>query len=139
MSSYTKGKNYEDYIEFVYRLLLDLETSRNEEPIIISRNVKLSKNGYTSELDIYYEFRKANILHRVAIECKNQSHPIKISALRDFHGKISDFHNITGVFVSDSGFQSGAIEYAKEKGILTLKTNDLPNFINLIGLRLKQL
>ncbi len=139
MSNYYKGKNYEDYIEFVYRLLLDLETNRNQEPIIISRNVILSKNGYTGEIDIYYEFRKANILHRVAIECKNHNHPIKISSLRDFFGKITDFHNITGVFVSDSGFQSGAVEYAKEKGIIIITTDDLPNFLNLIGLRLKQL
>ena len=116
-----------------------METSKDDEPIIISRNVKLLRNGYTDEIDIYYEFTKAKIRHRVAIECKNYSSPVEISKIRDFHGKISRSQNITGVFISSNGFQSGAKSYAIEHGIILMVTSDLPNFFNLIGKRLEQI
>ncbi|MDL2277217.1 restriction endonuclease [Parabacteroides sp. OttesenSCG-928-G07] len=138
MNSLEKGKLFEDYIEHVYRLLLDLESHADDEPIIISRNVRLKKNNYSSEFDIYYEFTKARIRHKVGIECKNHSAPVDISYIRDFYGKIQDL-NITGVFISNSGFQSGAKAYAEEKGIILLTTDEIPNFFNLIGERIKQI
>lgn len=138
MSNQEKGKFYEDYIENIYRFLLDLETGKDDEPIVISRNVKLLRNGYTDEIDIYYEFTKANILHKVAIECKNYSTPVEIGKVRDFHSKIFKSQNITGVFISNSGFQSGAEAFAVEHGIILMTTTDLPNFFNLVGSRLKQ-
>lgn len=138
MFNFKKGKIFEDYVEHVYQLLLDSETGQDDEPVMISRNVKLSKQGYSSEFDIYYEFSKAGVRHKVAIECKNHNKPIDISHIRNFNDKIRDF-NVTGVFISNSGFQSGAKSYAAEKGIMILTTNEIPNFINLIGLRLKQI
>ena len=139
MNTYTKGKLFEDYIEHIYQLLLDLETEKDGEPIIISRNVSLIRNGYTDLIDIYYEFTKANVSHRVAIECKNHNSRIEIKDIRDFHSKISKSQNITGVFISNNGFQTGAENYAKEHDILLMVTNDLPNFYNLIGKRLGQI
>lgn len=137
MNNYFKGRVLEDYVEYVYKFLLDLETQPGEEPVLISRNVRMAKNGYSAEFDIYYEFSKAGIKHKVAIECKNHRSPIDISHIRNFGEKVRDF-NVTGVFVSESGFQSGAENYALERGILLLKTEDLPNFFNLLGLKLKQ-
>lgn len=139
MKNYKKGKDFEDYIEKVYRLLLILETNTDEEPVVISRNVKLLRNGYTDEIDILYEFVKARVRHRVAIECKKHSSPIAINQIRDFHAKISKSQNITGVFISNSGFQSGAKSYASEHDIILMTTDDLPNFFNLVGSRLKQI
>jgi len=139
MNQFVKGNLFEDYIEYIYRLLLDLEANKDDEPIIISRNVKLIRNGYTDEIDIYYEFTKAKIKHKVAIECKNQSTPLEIGKLRDFHSKIIRNQDLTGVVVSNSGFQSGAKNYADENGIILMETKDLPNFINLIGQRIKQI
>jgi hypothetical protein len=138
MNSQDKGALFEEYIEKVYRLLLDLETSKDDEPVMISRNVKLLRNGYTDEIDIYYEFTKAKIRHKVAIECKNYSSPVEIGKIRDFHGKISRSQNITGVFISNNGFQTGAKNYAIEHGIILMVTSELPNFFNLIGKRIGQ-
>jgi hypothetical protein len=139
VQNYNKGIDFEDYIEKVYRLLLILETNKDEEPAVISRNVKLLRNGYTDEIDILYEFVKARVRHRVAIECKNHSSPIAINQIRDFHAKISKSQNITGVFISNSGFQSGTKSYALEHDIILMTTDDLPNFFNLVGKRLKQI
>ncbi|MEY5049972.1 MAG: hypothetical protein RLZZ175_3331 [Bacteroidota bacterium] len=139
MTNHEKGKIYEDYIEFVYRLLLDSEAKSNDDPIIISRNVTFIRNGYTDEIDIYYEFTKAKIIHKVAIECKNHSTPIDISSIRNFHAKIRNIQNLTGVVVSNSGFQDGAKKYAEEFSIILMKTSDLPNFMQIIGKRLYQI
>lgn len=138
MNNHTKGKILEDYVEYVYKFLLDLDSNPDDEPIVISRNVRFSKGEYSNEFDIYYQFSKAGVRHQVAIECKNHHDRIDIGHIRNFNDKLRDF-NITGVFVSNSGFQSGAEYYAKEKNILLLKTEQLPNFINLIGFRIQQI
>jgi hypothetical protein len=137
MNNHNKGKILEDYVEYVYRFLLDLESREDDEPIVISRNVKMVRNGYSNEFDIYYEFSKAGIRHKVAIECKNHNTPVDISHIRNFHDKLRDF-NVTGVFVSGSGFQSGAENYARDKNILLFTTQDLPDFFKLLTLRLEQ-
>jgi hypothetical protein len=138
-TSYEKGKLLEDYVEFVYQILLKLEANGNDEPVLVSRNVKFFKNDIVNEFDVYYEFKKAGVIHRVAIECKNHDEPINISHIRNFSFKLNEFHNITGVFVSQTGYQTGAKALAKEKGILALTTEELPELNQVIGLTLKNI
>ena len=135
MTNQVKGAIYENYIEYVFRFLLDIESRSDDEPILISRNVSFVKNGSPNQFDIYYDFSKAGVLHRVAIECKNHGRPVELSMAREFYAKLSEFHNITGVFVSNSGYQSGAKSWLEDKEIMALSTSDLPNFFNLIGIR----
>ncbi|HVW99570.1 MAG TPA: hypothetical protein VHA52_03890 [Candidatus Babeliaceae bacterium] len=42
------------------------------------------------------------------------------------------------IIISASGFQEGARAFAKEKGIMPLQLNELPNFFQLIALQLKR-
>jgi hypothetical protein len=131
----SKGRDFEDYVHYVYDLLLNLNTSPSDE-IIVTKNAKIRKNNYTHEFDIYYEFQKAGVNHRVAIECKNTNIPINKGRVQEFESKLRDLNNIVGVIVSASGFQEGAKNFAEEKGILTLLISELPNLMQLIGFRL---
>jgi hypothetical protein len=45
------------------------------------------------------------------VECRAKSEPVEAKEVRDFHGKVRDRSTIEGVFVSLSGFTSGAVEY----------------------------
>ncbi|MCD7978099.1 MAG: restriction endonuclease [Tannerellaceae bacterium] len=137
MNTYIKGRALEDYVEHVYQFLLDLEAHPDDDPVILSRNVRFAKNGYTSEFDIYYEFTKAGLRHKVAIECKNHADPVSIGEVREFYAKLHDLQ-VIGMMVSNSGFQSGAKTYGAEKEILLLTTEELPSLFQVIAQRLRQ-
>ena len=129
-----KGDALEDYVEEVYSMLLNIK----DEGISVSRNLHLeTSDGAKHEFDLFYEFQKANITHRVAIECKNWERPIPKGQVRDFQAKINDLENIQGVIVSKSGYQSGAEKYAENKEILLLQKKDLPGLPERLAKRLK--
>ena len=87
-------------------LLLD------EDNTIVKKNITLEKDNSKYQIDVYYEFTKANIKHRVAIECKNWEKPVDRKEVAYFESYINHLRNITGVIVSKNGFTSGAKEYA---------------------------
>ncbi|WCT11748.1 restriction endonuclease [Mucilaginibacter jinjuensis] len=130
-----KGREFEEYVHYIYDFLLNIDTDQTEE-IIVTKNAKIRKSNYTHEFDIYYEFKKAGITHRVAIECKNTNVPINKGRVQEFESKLRDLNNIIGAIISLSGFQDGAKMFADEKGIITLLASDLPNFMQLISIRL---
>lgn len=133
MNTTEKGDLFEAYISFIYKQLLLLERDHSK----VQRKVILEKENAKYEIDIYYEFTKAKIKHRVAIECKNRNRPVERKEVACFESYINHLRNITGVMVAKNGFTTGAEEYAKSMGIKLLTPAQLPNFINVIGLNLK--
>lgn len=129
MSS-AKGKSLESYVEFVYSTLLNLK----DEGVIVSSNAILKgRSGAKHEIDVFYQFERSGINHKVAIECKFTERPVQKSHVTDFHSKLSDIGNIQGFMVSKSGYQSGAKEYGEHYGIDLLGVDDLPTLNILVG------
>ena len=84
----------------------------------VQHNVKLrGKSGLNHQIDVYWEYNKDGIVHRVAIECKNYSYGVSIGKVRDFYGVISDLDNVKGIMVTTVGYQKGAKQYADHYGI----------------------
>lgn len=131
-NSTEKGKRFEDYIAFIYEQLLLLDN------IEVKKDVILEKNGNKHQIDVYYEFYKAKTIHRVAIECKNWERPVDKKELASFESYINDLKNVTGVVIAKNGFTKGAIVYSKSKGLVLKTPQDLPNFIQSIGLNLQK-
>jgi len=132
MNKSKKGKLFEDYVAFIYEQLL------LSENVSVKKNVTLEKNGNEHQIDIYYEFKMADIIHRVAIECKNWEKPVDKPTLAIFESYTNDLRNIVGVIVAKNGFTSGAKSYAKSKGLILKTPEDLPNFIQGVGLNLQK-
>ena len=88
-------------------------------------------------IDIYYEFERAEVRHRVIIECKDWNHPVKREQINSLESKVRDIPGVIGVIVSKAGYQSGAINFAQKKGILALTIDELPSLGNVIANRLK--
>jgi hypothetical protein len=125
-----KENELEQYVKYVYETLLNLKG----ENIIVSTNaILIGRTGAKHEIDIFYQFSKAGITHKVAIECKDRKEALAKGEVQEFFGKIEDISNIIGVIVARNGFQSGAEIYGKYKGILLLKTNELPTILDLIS------
>lgn len=106
---------YEIFTRGVYNCLLNADGYQN---IGVKHNFKLpGKSGCNHQIDVYWEFKIAGDIHRVAIECKNFSKEVSIAKIRDFFGVIYDIGNVKGIFVSKKGFQSGSKLFADYYGI----------------------
>ncbi|MBL4898844.1 MAG: restriction endonuclease [Colwellia sp.] len=126
-----KGTNFEDYIHFVYNTLLNLKG----EKIQVSRRTTFKvPPDETYEIDIFYEFINIGVRHRVAIECKDWKTAVDQGKVLEFHQKIKNIgEDIVGVFISRSGYQSGAKKVAKRHGILTLTADEIPTIFDILA------
>jgi len=129
-----KPKDLESYVQYVYSTLLNL---KDEGVVVGCNSILVGRSGAKHEIDVFYQFDRSGLTHRVAFECKFTGRKVPKSDVIDFHGKLQDIGNLQGVFVSKSGYQSGAIEYADHYDIQLLKLEDLPTLNILVGNRLK--
>lgn len=130
----SKGKELEEHVQSVYSMLLNMR----DDGVVVSRGATLfSNDGIPHEIDVFYEFIRAGVQHRVAIECKNTQRPVEKGRIQEFESKIRDLKNIVGVIVSAGGYQPNAKVFAEKKGLLTLELKELPSMPSLLGERLK--
>lgn len=125
-----KGKELEEHVHIVYSMLLN----DCDGGVVISKNVTLfSDTGTPHEIDVFYEFSRAGITHRVAIECKDTKRPVDKGRVHEFESKVRALPNTIGVIVSAGGYQAGAKKFAKDTNLLLLLLKDLPSIQSLIG------
>jgi hypothetical protein len=127
------GASLEKDVRRVYAFLLNM---RDEGVAVSNPMFMTGKSGEQHEIDVYYEFTKAGIRHRVAIECKDWATSISKGQVQEFESKLRDIGNITGVIVARNGYQSGADGFAKYHDILPLRFEDLPSINQLLAERL---
>ncbi|AFL52464.1 hypothetical protein USDA257_c39200 [Sinorhizobium fredii USDA 257] len=112
------GTEYEKLARDIYERIIRAE---GVETIEVEHNkIVTGKSGCNHQIDVYWEFRIAGKTYRTAIECKAFSSEVSIGRIRDFYGVLVDVNNLSGLFVTKVGFQSGARRFAEHYGI-TLK------------------
>ncbi|MGE8449975.1 MAG: restriction endonuclease [Pseudomonadales bacterium] len=127
------GSSLEKDVQWVYSYLLNMK----DEGVIVGNSVRMvGKSGLAHEIDVYYEFARAGIRHRVAIECKDWKSAVSKGQVQEFESKLRDIGSITGVMVSRHGYQSGADAFARHHDILTLRFDELPSFGTILAQRL---
>lgn len=127
------GSDFEEYVRQIYSILLNMK----DEGILVTRNATLrGNNGKEYDIDVYYEFSQAGVRHRVIIECKDWVCPVDQGKVFELESKVRHNPGVVGVMISQSGYQSGAIEFAKDQGILALTLDDLPALNVVIAERL---
>lgn len=109
------GIEFEIFTKSLYQELLNQQDLKN---LKIEHDIKLKGNTTQEhQIDIYWEFEIAGITHKVAVECKDYKNVVSVGKIRDFYGVINDIEGIKGIFVTNKGYQSGAITYAQGKNI----------------------
>lgn len=84
----------------------------------VQHNIKLKgRSGCEHQIDVYWEYKKDGIEHRVAIECKNYNKAVPKEKVCAFYGILVDLDGVKGIMVSKKGFQKGAKQYAEHYGI----------------------
>ena len=115
---------YEKFTQEIYQELVNADVVKSTK---VKHNIKiLGKSGQKHQIDVYWEYEIAGVLHKVAVECKNYNKPIPISKVRDFYGVLSDLDNVSGIMVTKIGYQEGAKKMGSHYGIC-LKELRTPN------------
>jgi len=96
------GRSFESYVQFVFSSLLNMK----DEGVVVGRNVQLvDKFGLTHRVDIFYQFERAGITHKVAIECKNHGRPVENGEVAEFYGKLCNAGALRLAMVARNGYQ----------------------------------
>lgn len=109
---------------FCLERLKDYAKMKGWQDFNITHNVKLEANDGTYQIDVYATFRFMELDFKVLCECKQFNKPIKRDIVVLLDGKIRSLGAQKGVICSTSGFQKGAIRYAKEHGIALFQVYD---------------
>src|ERR1700730_14444752 len=118
------GRELEEYVRQIYTMLLNMK----DEGVEVRRNARIAgKSGAVHELDVYYEFKRAGLTHKVAIECKDHVRAIDKGRVSEFALKIIDLHDTKGVMISVRGYQEGAETVARHYNIDLKTTDELPS------------
>jgi hypothetical protein len=116
------GRTYESLVEQVFVQLMEQDSVNN---ISVEKNKILQGKTTTHEIDVYWEFVLGGIKYSTIIQAKDweskvpQGEMLKLKAiLDDLPGQPR------GIFVTKTGYQSGAMDVARANGIITYELRE---------------
>jgi hypothetical protein len=113
------------HIEKLVRLIQ--ETLKDSPNTNIFSNYRIPNRSFKKrEIDVLIETQVNDITLRIAIECKDNARPVPSKELEAFNSKCERIKGINKkVFVSSSGYQSGAIDAAEDFDIDLYNLRDI--------------
>jgi Restriction endonuclease len=101
---------YEALVQRIFQNIVD-DTDRT---VIVRHNVTLQGITLRHQIDVYWEFEHAGILHRTVVQVKDWNKPLHQGELLKFKGVLEDLPGQPrGIVVTRKGYQSGAAEFAR--------------------------
>lgn len=114
-SNKNSSTDYEIFVKALYERILDIENHKNIE---VKHNVKVTgRSKVVHQIDVLWKIESAGVTSYYCVECKKFSGKVKKSHISSFKGVLDDIGNASGIFVTTTGYQSGAIAYAKHVNI----------------------
>lgn len=113
--------------EFEIKCLELLKQTKDFEilkDIKVEHNKLYKANDGIYQLDGYIEYMLFGVKMKIIVECKQYRSPVKRDMVVLLHSKLNSIGANKGILMSTSGFQSGAVEYAKEHGVALLQVID---------------
>lgn len=97
--------------------------------ISVKRNIILKgQSGASHEIDLRLEIRRKRRILHAAVECKDRARPVEKEKVAAFRSVLQDINalrgkdrQLTGIMISACGYQSGAINMARDGSILLLE------------------
>ena len=106
-----------DFEKYCFSILDVLYSPKKLDDYKITHNETYERNDGKHQIDVVIEYSIANARNKVFVECKRKKNSIEIGMVRDLYQKIQSCGANKGIFISTSGYQKGAIIFAKEHGI----------------------
>jgi hypothetical protein len=121
------GKSYELLVQIVFQAIVNQRGARN---VVVERNVILKgKHGTSHQIDVYWKFALDHLEYETIVQAKDWKEPVDQGELLKFKAVLDDLPGQPkGIFISRSGYQKGARDFALAHGILVyeLRETDLP-------------
>ncbi|MBA3859099.1 MAG: hypothetical protein C0508_01200 [Cyanobacteria bacterium PR.023] len=116
------GKPYENFVKDVYQAILRLHgiNTISVKPSQPVAGTTLDEHGnpIEHEIDVHWEFEIDGTVYKTLIQAKDWApNKVKKGHMIEFDAIVKDIPLSEGIFVAKSGFQKGAISWAKAKGI----------------------
>lgn len=112
-----KGTEYEILVQDIFQTIVDYERCGLKHIAVRHNETIRGISGATHQIDVLWDFELGGFPYQTLMEIKNWKSPVKKEQIMAFHGILRDIPGQPhGVFVSSSGFQSGAMTYAKTHG-----------------------
>ncbi|GHA67163.1 hypothetical protein GCM10009007_04690 [Formosimonas limnophila] len=109
------GKAYEEFVGKIYQALIDSEVHSSQQNICVETNKKIiDRFGQERQFDVYWEYELGGIVYKSVIECKDYNSSITIEKIDALIGKLHDLPDITPIFATTKGYQSGAKNKAEK-------------------------
>ena len=113
-----KGTEYEKLVQDIFQAIVDYERCGLKHIAVRHNETIKGISGATHQIDVLWDFELGGFPYQTLMEIKNWKSPVKKDKIIAFHGILMDIPGQPhGAFVSSSGFQSGAMTYAKTHGI----------------------
>jgi len=109
------GIPYEILAQQIFQALHDQSQVKN---IQVQHNVELQGKTLKHQIDVYWEFELAGVIYVAVVQTKDWDQTVSQGHLLQFKGVLEDLPGQPrGIFVTRTGYQSGAKEFAKAHGI----------------------
>lgn len=110
------GIPYEILTQQIFQALHDQGQVKN---INVQHNIDLQGKTIKHQIDVYWEYEIGGIVYRAIVQAKDWGQPVTQNQLLAFKAILDDLPGQPrGIFVTRTGYQSGAQEYAKANGIV---------------------
>jgi hypothetical protein len=133
------GVQYEHLVRNIFDRIVNQHSATT---IRVQRDIVLRGKTTTHQIDVYWEFEVGGIKYSTVVQAKDWTQPVNQAELIKFKGVLDDIPGQPkGVFVTKTGFQSGARELADKSGILIYELrkaseDDLKHRIKTLVIRL---
>jgi hypothetical protein len=122
------GKNtgvpYERLVQAIFQAIHDQDQVNN---VTIERDKTLQGKISTHQIDVHWQFEKGGITYETIVQAKDWQNVVKQGELFHFKCILDDLpRQPRGVFVTRTGYQQGAKDFAAAQGIILYELDELP-------------
>jgi Restriction endonuclease len=118
------GVPYEMLVKGIFQAIHDQDEVAT---ISVEQNKTLQGKTVPHDVDVYWKFDKGGIVYETIVQAKDWRSPVKKGQLLEFKGVLDDLPGqVRGVFVTRSGYQKGAKDFAAAHKIILFVLGELP-------------
>lgn len=113
-----------EFEKYCGQILLGYAEKERLHGFKITHDTKLKSYDGVYQIDLYATFKAMGVEFKVICECKQYKNSVNREKVVVLTDKVKSLGAHKGILLSTSGFQSGAIQYAKEHGIALIQVFD---------------
>jgi hypothetical protein len=118
------GLTYELVVQGIFQAI---HNEKAATTIVVERNKILQGRISPHQIDVYWKFELAGIAYETIVQAKDWKNRVKLGQLLEFKGVLDDLPGQPrGIFVTRTGYQKGAKDYAAAHGILLYELAEPP-------------